>query len=170
MNERTWLEQVESRGFDKWMTEVLIVDAQRTHFAGDFPSGFAFLEGGFVDLGFGLLGLTDERLDAVRRAFVGRGVAVVGTDFRIRNLGPGRSVVVPADGTELATLPGHWRRGVLVVKGDKYSWVGKASPAASLPGFVLGEYRDAGDGWVLADDVSVTLESRKAPPGPRQNA
>ena len=170
MKNWTWLDWIEYRRFDPWMEETMIADAQRTLFSGDLPAEFALLGGGFVDLGFGILGLPEPELNAVRRAFVGGGVSLAGTTYRLKNLRPGQSVVEPADGTELAILPNHWRRGVLVVKGDKYSWVGKASPAALLPGFVLGEYRDAGDGWVLADDVSVTPEREKAPPGPRQNA
>ena len=94
---------------------MLIREAQRTRFPGQLPAGFDFLRGPFVDLGFENLGLAATELDAVMLAFVGAGVRVPGTDCRLRFVRPVLSVVEPADGTEAATLPGHWREGVVVV-------------------------------------------------------
>ena len=114
----TWLDAIDSNGFDEWTRMTLIIEAQRTKFPGELPAGFGFLGGGFVDLHFESLGLAAADLDAVRLAFVGVGVRVPGTEYRLRNVRPFRSLVEPASGDESATLPGHWREGVVVVAHD----------------------------------------------------
>ena len=117
MTATTWLAAIDANGFDGWTRATLITEAQRTRFPGDLPAGFEFLGGGFVDLGFDNLGLAPPELDAVRRAFVGIGVRVPGTNYRLRNVGPGRSVVEPKSGREAAALPEHWRRGITMIDG-----------------------------------------------------
>ena len=111
----TWLDTIDARGFGGWTRMMMIREAQRTRFPGKLPPGFEFLGGGFTDLGFDRLGLEAAELDAVLLAFVGVGVAVPGTPWRLRFARPVLSVVEPADGGEAATLPGHWREGVVVV-------------------------------------------------------
>ena len=120
----TWLDAIEARGFDGWTRTQMIREAQRTRFPGDLPPGFECLRGPFVDLGFDRLGLAAAELDAVLLAFVGIGVAVPGTPWRLRFARPVQSVVEPADGSESATLPGYWREGVSVTGLDGHStWV-----------------------------------------------
>ena len=114
MAETTWLASLEARGFDGGTRRMLVAEAQRTLFPRHLPAGFEFLGGGFVDLGFDRLGLEAADLDAVRLAFVGVGVTVPGTPWRLRFARPVQSVVEPADGREAVTLPGHWREGVVV--------------------------------------------------------
>ncbi|MCU0705574.1 MAG: hypothetical protein MUF18_16490 [Fimbriiglobus sp.] len=111
----TWLAAIDANGFDGEVRTMLIREAQRTRFPGDLPPGFGFLQGPFVDLGFDRLGLEPADLDAVLLAFVGTGVRVPGTDHRLRFIRPVMSVVEPADGRECATLPYHWRQGVMRV-------------------------------------------------------
>lgn len=111
----TWLAAIDANGFDEPTRTVMIREAQRTRFPGHLPAGFEFLRQPFVDLGFDRLGLAPAHLDAVRRAFVGTGVRVPGTGFRLRCVRPVLSVVEPADGSETATLPDRWRQGVAVV-------------------------------------------------------
>ena len=94
---------------------MLVAEAQRTRFPGDLPAGFEFLRGGFVDLGFGTLGLAAAELDAVRLALVGIGLRVPGTEYRLRNVRPFRSLVEPASGDESVELPDGWRQCVVVV-------------------------------------------------------
>ena len=101
----TWLDAIDANGFDGWTRTMLVAEAQRTRFPGDLPAGFAFLSGGFVDLGFENLGLAAAELKAVRLAFVGIGVRVPVTNYRLRNVGPGRSVVEPASGDEPVHFP-----------------------------------------------------------------
>ena len=113
MTHATWLDAIDSNGFDDYTRTLLIIEAQRTRFPGDLPAGFGFLGGGFVDLHFEKLGLAAADLDAVRLAFVGVGVRVPGTDYRLRHVRPFRSLVEPASGEELATLPDGWRGVVL---------------------------------------------------------
>ena len=94
---------------------MLVAEAQRTRFPGDLPAGFEFLRGGFVDLGFEKLGLAAAELDAVRLAFVGIGLRVPGTEYRLRNVRPFRSLVEPVSGDEPVTLPDGWRQCVVVI-------------------------------------------------------
>ena len=94
---------------------MLVAEAQRTRFPGDLPAGFEFLRGGFVDLGFETLGLAAAELYAVRLALVGIGLRVPGTEYRLRNVRPFRSLVEPASGDESVELPDGWRQCVVVV-------------------------------------------------------
>jgi hypothetical protein len=149
---KTWLAAIEAGFPDQpWLRELLIREAQKTGFHRPLPPVFEFL-GGFVCLGFACLGLpaVDERKLAV--AFVAGGVAVPGTPYRLRNVRPLRSVVEPTDWTEQATLPAHWRQGVLVMGRDnRYSWIGKRVGVDQLGKMDLCDYEDAGDGWRLKD-------------------
>lgn len=146
----TRLETIDANNFDPRMREMLIQEAQRTHFTGSLPDGFAFLRGAFVDLGFQHLGLDDHELRKVRLAFVGTGVAIPGRTYRLRNARSLLSVVEPADGSEQATLPVHWRQGVLVLgHDDRHNWIGKGVPGEWIAGVDLTAYADAGDGWSL---------------------
>jgi len=79
------------------------------------PAEFEFLDSGFVDLGFEHLGLAAAELEAVRLAFVGIGVRVPGTTYRLRNLSPGRAVVEPVADDETIGLTDGWRQAMLVV-------------------------------------------------------
>ena len=94
---------------------MLVAEAQRTRFPGDLPAGFEFLRGGFVDLDFETLGLAAAELDALRLAFIGIGLSVPGTEYRLRNVRPFRSLVEPASGDESVELPDGWRQCVVVV-------------------------------------------------------
>ena len=149
MTEVTWLDAIDANGFDEWTRMTLIIEAQRTKFPGDLPAGFEFLGGGFVDLGFENLGLAAADLDAVRLAFVGVGVRVPGTSFRLRNVRPFRTLVEPADGGGAATLPGHWREGVLAFGRDgTHCWAGSLVPPDRLSATGPRESHGPGDGRV----------------------
>jgi hypothetical protein len=149
---KTWLEAIEAIHTDPWTREMLIREAQKTGFRRPLPSGFAFLGEGFVCLGFENLGLPAEEEWRLALAFVAGGVAVPGTAYRLRNVRPLRSVVEPTDWTEQATLPAHWKQGVLVMgRDDRYSWVGKRLALERLGKIDLHDYEDAGDGWRLKD-------------------
>lgn len=151
---KTWLEAIEADFSDKpWLRELLIREAQKTGFSRPLPLGFQFLGGGFVCLGFECLGLSAEYEWKLAVAFVAGGVAVPGTPYRLRNVRPLRSVVEPTNWTERATLPVHWRQGVLVMgRGDRYSWVGKRLSFDRRGNIDFRDYEDAGDGWRLKDD------------------
>src|SRR5947209_2585622 len=106
---KTWLEAIEADFPDKpWIRESLVREAQKTGFAKPLPSGFEFLGAGFVCLGFAYLGLAQEEEWNLALAFVGAGVVVPRTPYRLRNVRSLRSLVEPADGTEKATLPATW--------------------------------------------------------------
>jgi hypothetical protein len=151
---KTWLEAIEADFPDKpWLQEMLIREAQKTGFRRPLPPGFAFFGEGFVCLGFECLGLPIEDEWKLAVAFVASGVAVPGTAYRLRNVRPLRSVVEPTDWTERATLPVHWRQGVLVMGWDsRYSWIGRRAGLERLGKIDLSDYEDTGDGWRLKDD------------------
>lgn len=113
MNFRLWLESVEPSP----ERQMVLLEAPHTRIVGDLPAGFDFLKGEFVDLGFEDLPLPQPEKMAVYRAFMGKGVGVPGTHFRLRQDFPGSTLVEPADGTEQASLPDEWR-GAVVVIGD----------------------------------------------------
>lgn len=118
----TWLAAIEANGFDGEVRTMMIHEAQHTRFPGYLPAGFECLRGPFADLGFDRLGLAAADLDAVLLAFVGTGVRVPGTNFRLRCVRPVLSVVEPADGNEAAILPDDWQRGVVpIVEPDTHS-------------------------------------------------
>jgi hypothetical protein len=149
---RTWLEAIEANHTDPWTRELLIREARKTGFRKPLPSGFEFLGEGFVCLGFECLGLPTEDEWKLAVAFVAGGVVVPGTPYRLRNVLPLRSVVEPTDWTERATLPAHWRQGVLVMGWDnRYRWIGRRVALELLGKIDLGHYEDVGDGWRLKD-------------------
>lgn len=160
---KTWLEAVEADFPDEpWTREALINEAQRTHFVGPLPPGFEFLSGAILDLGFEYLGLPPEEVARIRLAFVSHGLAVPGTSHRLRNQRPAHSLVEPADGTEEATLPSHWRQGVVVIgNDDRYSWIGNRG-LERLGKIDLSHYEDACDGWRLKDDQAAPPPSPPA--------
>lgn len=150
---KTWLEAIEANHTDPWTREMLIREAQKTSFRRPLPRGFAFLGEGFVCLGFECLGLLAEDEWSLAVAFAAGGVAVPGVPYRLRNVRPLRSVVEPTDWTERATLPAHWRQGVLVMGWDnRYRWIGRRVDLERLGKIDLRDYQDAGDGWRLKDD------------------
>jgi hypothetical protein len=164
---KTWLEAIEADFPDKpWLQEMLIREAQKTGFGKRLPPGFTFLGEGFVCLGFENLGLPSEDEWKLAVAFVASGVAVPGTPYRLRNVRPLRSVVEPTDWTERATLPAHWKEGVLVMgRDDRYSWIGKRVALEQLGKIDLRDYEDAGDGWTLKDNGGCNAASRLSPDG-----
>jgi len=115
---KTWLDAIDANGFDEWTRTTLVIEAQRTRFPGDLPAGFEFLRGPFVDLCFEHLGLAAAELEAVRLAFVGIGVRVPGSDYRLRNVRPFRSLVEPASGDETVSLSDGWQHGIVVFATD----------------------------------------------------
>jgi hypothetical protein len=157
---KTWLAAIEANHTDPWTREMLIREAQKTGFRGPLPPGFEFFGGGFVCLGFENLGLLPEDEWKLAVAFVAGGVAVPGTPYRLRNVRPLRSVVEPTDWTECATLPVHWRQGVLVMGWDnRYRWIGRQVGLERLGKIDLRDYEDAGDGWTLKDKGATTSRS-----------
>lgn len=109
--------------------ESIIREAPHTRVQGPLPPELAFLGGGpeFVDLGFENLGLPEIEKRVLYDAFVGHGVAVPGTNYKLRYTKTGITVVEPTTaGEELVTLPDFWAEAVLVVgENNRPSYVGK---------------------------------------------
>jgi len=147
---KTWLESVQHLDAD--IRESLINEQPHTALVSDLPQKLDFLNGRLVDLGFENLGLPEPEPKAILLAFAGRGVIVPDTNWRLRNLGPLRSVVEPIDGQEQATLPDYWKEAVLVLGPDMTPmWIGKRVRPDQTAAFDLdfSLYDDAGSGWAL---------------------
>lgn len=143
---RRWLPLIQEQ-FDGEILEALIREQPRTGFHFEVPPDLAFLKDGFVDLGFQYLGLDEDEEWTLFLAFSDGGVAVPGTHWRLRNYSPLFALVEVADGTEAATLPWHWKEGVVIWgKGEGPAWLGKRfldRRCMDLTG-----YRDMGEAWV----------------------
>lgn len=150
---KTWLEAIDSNGFDAWTRELMVREAQRTHFVAPIPDDLAFLRGGLATLGFDNLDLPPQEQNELLLAFVGRGVRVPGTPYRLRNWGL-RSFVELADGGEDATLPEDWRQVLLMPtpNHEGFIWIGKRVPRSLVSGVEFSRYEEVGDGWVLRND------------------
>src|SRR5436309_3332701 len=85
---KTWLEAIAGNNFDAWTRATLITETQKIAFTKPLPPDFEFLGGGFVRLSFECLGLPQDEFCRLSLAFVGAGVAVPGTPYRLRNSRP----------------------------------------------------------------------------------
>lgn len=133
--------------FRTWL-EGLINEQPHTTFVGQIPPELAFLHGRFVDLGFENLSLNVHELESLGKAFTESGVIVPGTRWRLREIS-GKTVVEKIDGTEQATLPSHWKQGVLVTDVNfNPTWLGKRLRRDQIGAYDLSNFRDVGDGLV----------------------
>lgn len=109
--------------------EDVIREAPHTRIVGPLPPALSFLGGGteFVDLGFENLRLSPAEKDKIRFAFVNSGVAIPGSDLKLRYARTGVTVIEPiAPGEAIITLPDDWMEAVMVIGNDnKPSYVGK---------------------------------------------
>jgi len=111
--------------------EEVIKEAPHTRFIGFLPPELEFLGGTerhIVDLGFEDLGLPESERKAIFIAFTKNGVAIPGTNYKIRVANAGLSVVELIEpGEELVVLPDHWKDAVMVMDGFEIAYVGKLS-------------------------------------------
>lgn len=99
--------------------EEIIREAPHTRIQGPLPPELVFLGGGteFVDLGFENfkdLGLSEEEIREIRIAFIGSGVAIPDTPYKLRYTKTGITVVEPATPDDIV-LPERWKEAVLVI-------------------------------------------------------
>src|SRR5262245_39883755 len=106
---KTYLESISH--FDEAVRESLVTWSTSTRFP-QVPAELSLLRPGFVDLGFENLGLGDEEHKALLLAFVGDGVAVPGTPYRLRYSGVGMATVVEPATCQEPPLPAHWKHGL----------------------------------------------------------
>lgn len=144
---KTWRETLVN--LTPWCRGACINEAMLTHFVAPIPDELSFLRGGLADLGFDYLDLAPQEQNQLLLAFVGNGVRVPGTAYRIRNWGIA-SFVESADGSEEAVLPDDLKRGLLMPtrEHDGYLWIGKHVPRNCIGGVDLSDYKDVGDGWI----------------------
>jgi hypothetical protein len=142
---KTYLQSISH--FSEIVREQLIGWATRTRFE-QVPGELSFLRPGFVDLGFENLGLSEEDHKALLLAFVGDGVTVPGTLYKLRYSGEGGATVVEIATGEEPTIPEHWKQGVFVVGApDRLTWIGKNVRPDHVGDMDIGLYWDARDGW-----------------------
>ena len=103
--------------------EEIIREAPHTQIVGEIPPGLGVLDGSFIDLGFENLGLSSVDKRAVNLAFVGRGVAMPGTGYKLRYTQTGMTAIEPDDG--VLVLPEHWMDAILVLRGNQILYAGK---------------------------------------------
>jgi hypothetical protein len=149
MGFKTWLEAIEK--LEPYSAESVIREAPHTHFVGDLPPGFEFLRGAYIDLGYENLGTPPAEVDALNKALLGTGLAVAGTQFRIRTEKGGHTIVEPADGSEIACLPPDWKQAVYAfdIGNDKYTWIGKKVRLDQIRNFDRNLYDAEPDGFSL---------------------
>ena len=83
------------------------------------------MERRIVDLGFENLGLNKDAFQQIQKAFVGHGVKVPHTRWKLRFVYP-HAIVELADPEDIITLPSYWKEGVLVLNNEfKPIWIGK---------------------------------------------
>ena len=102
-----------------------LIEGPPATFLGQISPGLEFLFNGNTDLGFENLGLSNDEYARLALAFWrGSGVAIPGTNLKMRQLEAFQATIAPADGTE-PTLPDYWKKAVLVARSDnKLTWVG----------------------------------------------
>lgn len=144
---KTWLESLQI--LDPFSRGMCVIEAVFTHFVGPIPDQLDCLRGGLADLGLENLQPPRKPQNNILLAFVGYGVRVPGTPYRLRSWGV-VSFVEFADGSEEATLPVDWKQRLLVVAVDHdgYHWIGKRVPEELISHVVFSHYRHVGDGWV----------------------
>ncbi len=112
------------------------------------PPVLSFLNG-HVDLGFENLGLPPQQWKALEAAFKSVGVAVPGTQFRLRYpLNAEFAVVEPATGQE-PVLPPNWKRALYTISGNDFAYIGKSVRRHDQVHFEPANdpnYKDDGDG------------------------
>ena len=113
---KTYLQSIAK--YERTIQEALITEAPHTVFK-SIPPEFEYLSKGITDLGFENLGLNEAQFKEIMLGFSGRGVAIPGTQFKMRANGSFNGVIEPTSPTEeLPTLPDYWQEGVLVVDYD----------------------------------------------------
>lgn len=130
--------------------EAIIKEAPHTRMVGPIPAEFKFLDEptGYVDLGFENLPIDDDEKPIIGKAFLGIGVQIPGTQYKLRHVRSFTTVIEPVVGGE-PVLPTSWKRVVYVVlPRDKFSWIGKDVRPDQIGSVDLSQYQDMGDGYI----------------------
>lgn len=107
----------------KHISEEIIKEAPHTQIIGELPPELEMLNGAFIDLGFENLAIPAEEKRKLYKAFIGHGVAIPNTNYKLRYTRTGVTVLEPND--EAPPLPENWLEAVLVLHGDKILYAGK---------------------------------------------
>ena len=151
INDKTYLERI-SASFSEgsYQLEALMEEHSFTVFMEPIPTEFTFLRGGVVrNRWFGNLGLTSEARKELHKAYLGNGVVVPGTNYRMRYEYM-LAVIEDADGTEEASLPDFWRESMFVCSRVENipTWIGRRVPIEDIVNFDVASYVDNGEALV----------------------
>lgn len=133
---------------DTWSREAVIKESVRTVFLQPIPDELAFLSGGFVDMGFARLGLTErQQWEICLCMCLDVGVRVPGTPYRMIRTHGMFTAIELAQGLEKADLPANWKQSVLVRR-EGWSWIGKLWLDWAAEFIDMSQFDDAGDGFI----------------------
>jgi hypothetical protein len=127
--------------------EALIREAPRTSFVSEIPEEFNILKAGFVDLNFETYHLPKELRDEIGLAFSSEGVAVPGTQWKLRQGSNGMGRIEPATGNEVM-LPENWRRFVISANQGVLLWIGRSVRPEQAEGWDLSGMTETENGWL----------------------
>lgn len=113
---KTYLQSIAK--YEQTIQEALIQEAPHTVFK-NVPPEFEYLLNGITDLGFENLGLNEVQFRDIMFGYSGEGVAIPGTQLKMRANGTFNGIIEPiSPGEKLPTLPDNWQEAVLVVGYD----------------------------------------------------
>lgn len=134
--------------FDKVLQEALMTE----HPHGRFKKSEIIPKGNYLDLGFENLGLSNNEKKLLYKAIYHTGCIIPKTSLKIR-CDPGDVYLVePIDGTELATLPDHWKQAIYVMQlgeKDEFVFIGKLVRQEQITAFDRTTLTETPDGWEL---------------------
>lgn len=134
---------------DQVIQEQIIREAPHTTIQSHIPIELEFLEGQFVDLGFENMDLPEDQKQAIYRSFVGPGVAIPGTKWKLRYLRTGQTFVEPIGDEQILTLPDNWKQCVLVLDSTGgWAWIGKRVRPDQIGEVDWDRYEEKQDGYI----------------------
>jgi hypothetical protein len=145
---KTYLESISH--MDEWVQTSLIKETPHTHFE-DVPHEFSFLIGSHVDLGFENLGLNKEDYKAISLAYVGDGVRIPDSHYKIRYHGIRAFASIEQATGDEPSLPKDWKQAVWTLNSkNEISWLGKKVREEQVGKVDLSLYDETEDGWILS--------------------
>ena len=116
------------RYLPEYVQESIIKESSRTLIRGPLPPELAFVGGAlhFTDLGFGNLELAEAEQRTIYEAYMGEGIGVPGTPYKLRYISTMVAVIEPNEPPVAVSLPADWAEVVLVFDANnKPSFIGK---------------------------------------------
>ena len=98
------------------LKETILKEAPHTRIEGEIPPEWSFLQGSFIDLGFENLQVSQAIKRQILNSFIGNGVAVPNSSYKLRYTRTGITVIEKISSNErLVLLPDDWFEAILVL-------------------------------------------------------